>query len=168
MQERKYQGSYLTITEETIDNHLYERVQLRKGVHVIPMQENKVLLMREHRPHEKADRWKLVSGWCDKEGKTPLEHAIEEFSEEVGMKAEAWEEIYDTVLPNATINHNTHYFLCTGITPDENRLANPDNGEVLEYQWLTRQEILTLLYERKMWLDTGALLILLEFQKNNT
>jgi len=33
LSEIKYQDKYITVTEEYISNHVYERAQLRVGVH---------------------------------------------------------------------------------------------------------------------------------------
>lgn len=158
MQQTKYQGNYITVTEEVINNHIYERVRLRAGVHVIPVRDNKVLFMHEHRTHEHKPRWKLVSGWCDKDNTTPLLHAQEELAEELGMQAGYWEELYNTIAPGATVDPNTYYFLCRDISELDTKIINPDHGcEVLGYRWMNSHDVYTALNAGEMWMDDSAL-----------
>jgi len=152
MKEIRYQGKYITTNEEVIDSHTYERTELIPNVHVLPTRDNKILFMNEFRRHEKGSRWKLVSGWCDKDGVSPVDHAKEELAEEVNMQADHWEELFYANVPNATVNLNTHYFLCTDISDLEINVPNPDIGsEVLEYDWFDYDQIFELLNEQKMW-----------------
>jgi len=161
MKEIKYQGNYITVTEEEINGHIYERAQLREGVRVIPIQNNKVLLMSEFRPHEKDYRWKLVSGWCDKEKRSPLEHAQEELAEELGMQAENWKEFFNSILPNATLSPSTHYFLCENISELEEKVENPDVGaDINGHDWFSFDEIFHLINEGKMWPDDATMVVL--------
>ncbi|MCI5050689.1 MAG: NUDIX domain-containing protein [Candidatus Pacebacteria bacterium] len=169
MKEIKYQGNYLTLSEEVINNHVYERVSLRPGVHVMPVKNEKILLMHEYRPHEKKSRWKLVSGWVDKEHMSPLDHAKEELAEEVGMQAKNWSELYNTHFPNATINGNTYYFLCSEVSELEIKIENPDIGaEVHGYDWFDLDTIFHYLNEGKIWPDDSTLAMIwyLTNQKN--
>lgn len=166
MKEIKYQGKYLTITEEIINNHTYERVSLRPGVHVMPVDRNKILLMNEFRPHEKAARWKLVSGWVDKEHLSPLDHAKEELAEEVGMQAEEWQEVYNTIHPNGTVNANTYYFICKNITELEKKIENPDIGaKVHGYEWFDLDTIFEYLNAGKIWPDDSTLAMIWYLRK---
>jgi len=151
MKSIKYKGSYITTSEEEINGHIYERTELMSNVHVLPIRGNKILLMNEFRTHEKKSRWKLITGWCDKEGKSSLEHAQEELAEEVGMQAEHWEEIFYANVPHATVNLNTHYFVCTEISELEEKIDNPDTGEVLDYAWFDFNEIFNLIDQKKIW-----------------
>lgn len=153
MKEEKYKGKYITITEEIINNHVYERVAIREGVQVFPYRDEKILLIKEYRTHEKKARYKFVSGMCDKDGKSPLNHAKEELAEEAQMKAEYWEEIYNSQVPNATINPNVHFFVCTEISELEETIENPDSSEVLETRWCSLEDLFQLMNQKEIWLD---------------
>lgn len=170
MQHKKYVGKYITVTEEDINGHTYERATLRPGVHVIPIQDNKILFMNESRIHENGSRWKLVSGWCDKVDLSPLDHAKEELAEELGMQADNWEMIYDTNAPGATLNPHTYYFTCSNVTHIQEHIHNPDHGcEVLGHKWFGFQEILDAVAGGVMWMDDSALaaLVVLHNQQKN-
>jgi len=149
MEVIKYQGKYITATEEVIDGHTYERVRLREGVHLIPYREedNKILLMKEYRVHEGGARWKFVSGWIDKEGKDALQHAKEELAEELGLEAEYWKEIFSEKNRQATCSTGIHVFLCEHIHPLEQKPDNPDTGEVLDSKWFSLDELIQLIEE---------------------
>lgn len=169
MKEIVYQGKYISVSEERIDNHVYERASLRAGVNVIPVQNNKVLLIKESRGHEDIPRWKVVSGWCDKDDKNPLFHAQEELAEEANMVAQQWEEIYQAIVPNATINPNTRYFMCADVSELSYVHDNPDQHcEVLDKKWFSFDEIFELLNSKSAWLDHSMMVVLwvLYNQKN--
>lgn len=160
MKHIKYQGKYITTSEEEINGHVYERTELIPNVHVLPIRDSKILLMNEFRTHEKTSRWKLITGWAEKEGKTLVEHAQEELAEEVGMQAENWEEFFDGSAPNATVSLNTHYFICTDISELDEKVNNPDTSIVLEYDWFSYEEIFELINVGKMYPDESSMIAL--------
>lgn len=169
MKEIVYNGNYITTSEEIIDGHTYERAELIPNVHVLPIRDNKILLMKEFRAHEKGYRWKLVSGWCDKTGKSPLEHAQDELAEEVGMKAENWEELLYANVPNATVNLNTYYYICTDISKLQQPIENPDiHSTVLEYDWFSFDDIFRLINEKKMWPGASSMMAVWYLYKLNS
>ena len=162
MQEIKYKGNYITVTEENIGGHIFERVKLRKSVYVIPYREEdkKILLIFEERIHENKARWKLISGWVDKEHKTILEHAQEELAEEVGFEADLWKEIYNTDYNDKTISGSTYYFVCQKLKQLENPPRNPDSGEVLKYDWFSFDEIFQMVLEGTLLKDESIMVAL--------
>lgn len=164
MQEVKYKGNYITVTEENINGHVFERVKLRKGVHLIPYREedNKILLIYEERIHERSPRWKLVSGWVDKEHKSILEHAQEELAEEVGYAAKYWQEIYNSDRDDLTVSPSTYFFVCKYLTKLEHPPINPDSGGVLNYDWFSFDEIFHMLSENQIEKD-GSIMVALSF-----
>jgi 8-oxo-dGTP pyrophosphatase MutT (NUDIX family) len=162
MQETRYKGNYITVTEEIIHGHRYERVLLRPGIQVIPYREDgKILLMHESRTHETISRWKLVSGWVDKDGKTPLEHAIDELAEEVGYTATSWFHISKMDDKNFTISFQTDFFACTDLVKIPNPPNNPDEGcQVLDCGWFSFDEIFDLMADGRMLKDNTILVAL--------
>jgi len=168
MKNIRYEGKYITLSEEVIGTHTYERITLRAGVNVIPVKDKKVLLIKEKRTHEDEPRWKVVSGWCDKDEKTPLSHAQEELAEEANMQAEHWEEVYTTNIPNATINPNVHYFTCFGLSELSYIHENPDSCIILEKKWFSFDELFELINTKQTWMDHSLMVVLwvLYNQKN--
>ncbi len=151
MQEVKYQGNYITVTEEEINGHVFERIKLRKGVYVIPYREDgKILLIHEKRIHENGSRWKLISGWVDKKNKSILEHAQEELAEEIGYEASEWKEFYNSDFSDKTYSSSNYYFTCTHLSPLENPPQNPDSGAVLAHEWFSFEEIFDLIHKKKI------------------
>ncbi len=171
MEEIKYQGKYITVVEEEIDGHVYERARLREGVHVIPHDGNgNILLIREYRVHEKGERWKFVSGWMDKEGKDALTHAQEELAEEIGYRAEVWKEIFREKNRLGTCSFGIHVFLCEDLVPLEEKPENPDTGEVRELRWVDRRELVEILKKgdlKEAVPYLAALVFLLDWEEKN-
>lgn len=160
MKQVRYQGNYIAISEELINGHTYERTALMSNVHVMPIRDNKILLMNEFRTHEESARWKLITGWAEKPGKSLLEHAVEELAEEVGMQAGYWKEFFNSAAPNATVNLNTHYFVCKDIAKLKEKIPNPDSSEVLGYDWFSYDEIFALINAGKMWPGESSMIAL--------
>lgn len=168
MKQIIYQGKYITTSEEEINGHIYERTELIPNVHVLPIRDNKILLMNEFRTHEKSSRWKLVTGWAEKKGKTLLEHAQEELAEEVGMQAKSWKEFFDASVPHATVNLNTHYFVCTDISELAEKIDNPDVGCIVnKYDWFTFGQIFELINNGKMFPDESSMIALWYLYSHN-
>ena len=160
MKKNVYKGRYISVSEERINNHVYERVQLRPGVQVIPVEGETVLLIKEKRTHEDTHRWKLVSGWRDKEDKTALEHAQEELAEEANMKAKHWEELEGSALESATFNPNTTYFLCHEVSELPYEHENPDSCIVYDKRWFSFEEVFELVSTKEAWCDDTILVAL--------
>ena len=160
MKQIKYKGKYIETSEEKIHTHTYERTALIPNVHVLPIRDNKILLINEFKTHEKKARWKLVTGWAEKTNKNLLEHAQEELAEEVGMKADLWKEFFNADTPNGTVNLNTHYFVCRNISILDHKIENPDTGEVLGFEWFTYEDIWMMINEGLMYPEQSTLVAL--------
>ena len=162
MQHIRYTGNYITVTEETIHNHVFERVVLRPGVQVIPYRDDgKILLMHESRLHETTSRWKLVAGWIDKDGTTPLQHAIDELAEEVGYTATSWTHLLKMDDTNFTVSYQTDFFVCTDLVKIPNPPNNPDEGcQVFGCEWFSFDEIFDLMTEGRILKDNTILVAL--------
>ncbi|GEM_PF-1726561 len=160
-----YKGKYLQVSEELINGHIFERVVLRSGVHILPIEEAKVLLIHEERPHEKQARWKLISGWVDKKGKTILEHAQEELAEEIAHQAKIWEEIKIPSNEGATVCQNIHYFIARGLRKMSHPPENPDSGKILSYRWFSQEDLKKGIMEGRIYPSRGVLLAYLYLDK---
>lgn len=129
MEETKYSGKFIRVTEELIDNAVWERVYLKDGVMVFPLTEdNRIYMIEERRPHEKNPiRFKFVTGLMD-EGEDPLETANREMQEEIGLKAESL-----TILmhrqSSGTINNNFYQVIAKSLIPS--KIPNPDGEETI-------------------------------------
>ncbi len=161
MKKTTYQGKYIEVSEERYDDgHVYERASLRPGIRVFPIQNGKLLTIKEYRRHEGVVRWKFVGGWVDKEALTDLEIAKEELEEEVGMSAEKWEEFYHSDTPHATVNSATRFFIARGIQSIDAPKTNPDHDEIQETKWISLDELWELIDQKEMWWDRDAIVAL--------
>ncbi len=156
MIEKKYQGNYITVTKEVIDGHIFECMSLRAGVQVIPLRGQKILLINESRVHEHGCRCNIVSSWCDKQGRTTLDHATEKLAEEAGLAAADWEEIYNNNHPGAILNARTTFFVCRNVSELSLKLVKPDHGcEVLEQKWFTLDDVFQGIHGGLIWPDNA-------------
>jgi 8-oxo-dGTP pyrophosphatase MutT (NUDIX family) len=161
-----HQGKYLTLSTENIQNHLYERATLRPGVKIIAIHQDKFLLIKEYRLHEKKSCLKLVSGWQDKDNKTSLEIAQEELQEEAGYQADNWKLFHRHQTPNNTIEEKVDYFIATNLHR-LSRHSNPDNDTVEEVLFLSKEELLQKIDTKQILWDTDTAVLLIYLWQNN-
>lgn len=130
MEETKYQGKFIKVTEEVIDNNTWERVYLADGVQVFPItHDRKIYMIEERRPHEtKAIRLKFVTGLMDKPGEDPLETANREMQEEIGIKANNLIVINQNQF-SGTINNTFYQVVATDLYAD--KIPNPDGEDTI-------------------------------------
>lgn len=131
MEEIKYLGNYIKVTEELIEGRNWERVYLSDGVMVYPItNEGKILLIKEHRPHETPSiRLKFVTGLMDKANEDPLATADREMQEEIGFTAESFEILLERK-STGTVNNNFYQVIATGLSPK--KIPNPDGEDSIE------------------------------------
>ncbi len=155
-----YTGKYITITEQEMGDHTYERMVLRPGVCVIPAKDKEILLIKEFRAHEKGARWKAVSGWMDKEGLDDITTAKEELAEEIGMASDKWEKLPHFDIVDKTINMTTSYFIAFDPYILENPPKNPDHDEIEQLRWVSLHAFEIMLENGEIMWDRDALYIL--------
>jgi ADP-ribose pyrophosphatase len=130
MEEIKYQGKFIKVTEEVIGNNTWERAYLADGVQVFPLTDDKkIYMIEERRPHEtRAIRLKFVTGLMDKPDEDPLDTANREMQEEIGIKAKNLLVINHTQF-SGTINNKFYQVLATGLSAD--KIPNPDGEDTI-------------------------------------
>lgn len=130
MEKEVYKGQIIRVTEEKIDNIVWERAYLPDGVIIFPItDEGKIILIKEKRPHENPPvRIKPVSGILEHDKGTPEENAQREMQEEIGLKASELELLW-SMKGSGTITHNQYFFIGRGLVPS--KLPNPDGEEVI-------------------------------------
>ncbi len=159
-----YTGNYLKLSEENINNHIYERVMIRNGVRVIPIKDNKILFIKEYKPHENKSSIKLISGWMDKEQKSPLLTAKEELIEEVSMQADKWNLFYKYDSTNSTVEETVFYFTAKKITTLEKQ-DNPDNDIVEEIIFLSEKDFVRKLEKKEIQWGKDIAVLFMLFRK---
>jgi ADP-ribose pyrophosphatase YjhB (NUDIX family) len=166
MRKNVFEGKYLTASTENVDGHIYERVSMLSGVRVIPVEDDKILFIREYRKHEKQSRLKLIGGWVDKEEKNSEEIAKEELREEVSMSAKKWELFYTYNTPNQTIEERVDYFVAKELTK-LSKQYNPDGDVVEDVVFLTQKQVKEKLINREILWDKDMVVVLLLFDQIN-
>lgn len=157
MEEIKYQGQYIKVTEEKIDSNIWERVYMKDGVQVFPItDEGKIIMIEEKRPHEKnPTRLKFVTGLMDKPGEDPLVTANREMQEEIGFKANKLEILIHREA-SGTINNNFYQVVARDL--EVSKIPNPDGEDtIVSIKEFSIDEILDLLEKEKLPWSMGAL-----------
>ncbi|MGE3608735.1 MAG: NUDIX hydrolase [Bacteriovoracaceae bacterium] len=130
MENEVYKGKFLRVTEELMDNIVWERVYLPPGVIIYPITpEGKIIYIKELRPHETPNtRIKPVSGIYEPDKGSPSENALRELQEEIGFAADHLENFL-TIKTTGTTNSDQYFFLATGLRPS--KLPNPDGEDII-------------------------------------
>lgn len=167
MQKEVYKGQIIRVTEEEMNNAIWERCFVPDGVIVFPItDEGKIVLIEEVRPHETPNiRLKPVSGILEPDLGTPLENAQREMQEEVGYRAEKLTPLL-TINSSGTINSSQYFFVAENLVKD--KLPNPDGEDIiLAIKEFTPNELEALVWDEKLkWsVSTLGILKLLKFLK---
>ena len=88
--------------------------------------------------------------------------------EEVGYKAQHWQEIYNNDRNDLTCSLSKYYFTCDGLEKLENPPENPDSGEVLAYDWFSFDDIFHMINDGKILQDDSILVALSFLYENNS
>jgi ADP-ribose pyrophosphatase len=149
VEEIKYNGKFIKVSEKKIDQYTWEKVYLPDSLVVIPLTENnEIIFIVELRPHETPNkRLKLVTGHIEK-GESPLETANRELQEEAGYKSYNLSEIM-VHRSTGTITSNFYYFFARDL--EESKIANPDGEHtILEVKKFKLEEVKAMLKSGEM------------------
>ena len=150
MEKEVYKGQIVRVTEEEINNTVWERVYTPDGVIIFPITDDgKIILIEEKRPHENPKvRIKAVSGILEHDKGSPLENAQREMQEEIGFKATEMIPLM-TMKGSGTINSTQYFFIAKGLIPS--KLPNPDGEDtILGMKAYEPQELIDLLMKDQM------------------
>lgn len=155
MENIKYQGRYIKVTEEVIDNNNWERCYLRDGVIIFAVDnDNKFIMIQEKRPHESEKiRLRFVAGHIETEYSI-LENANKELREEIGLRANKLEMFFQ-LKSSGTINNTVSFVLAKDLVPDP--LPNPDGDVVISIEKFTYDEIMDMILEDKIRWSTAVM-----------
>ncbi len=125
-----YQGQYIQVKEQKINETIWEKVYLRGGISVYPFFDPEtILLVKEFRPHEKPSlRLKPVTGIFEEEYDV-FQNANREMQEEIGFKAKEMEIILHTK-SSGTVN-NFQYFI-KAWDLEISKIPNPDGEDTIQ------------------------------------
>lgn len=155
MEKIMYQGRFMKVTEELIDENNWERCYLRDGVIVYAIDEdNRFIMIQEKRPHElEKVRLRFVAGHIE-DGLSVIENANKELREEVGLSANNIELFFE-LKTSGTINNTVSFVIAKGLSKDP--LPNPDGDVVISIERFTKEQILEMLLTDKIKWSTAAM-----------
>jgi ADP-ribose pyrophosphatase len=104
------------------------------AVVMVPVEDDRVLLVRQPREAVEEMTLELPAGKLDHPGEDPLECARRELAEEVGRAAADWRDLGGFYTAPAILTEFIHCFLATGLSPVEAVGADEDEAiEVVEW-----------------------------------
>ncbi len=129
MENTKYSGKFIKVTEQEIDGAIWERVYLKDGVIIFPITDDgKVIMIEEKRPHEKNPiRLKFVTGQIDNDD-DPILTANRELQEEIGKKAKTIEILLKKET-TGTVNSKLYQLIALNLI--DSKLPNPDGEDTI-------------------------------------
>lgn len=149
MENFKYSGKFIQVSEVNIDNQIWEKAYLPSGVILFPFNnDGKLMVIREKRPHEEnKSRLKFVSGHLE-DTENVLETANRELQEEVGFKSLNLQ-IFHEHHSSGTINNSLYFVLAKNLVPS--KLPNPDGEEtIMEVLYYELSEVKEMLLNGKI------------------
>ncbi len=155
MEEIKYQGKYMKVTEEVIEGINWERCYLRDGVIIYAVDEDgKFILIREKRPHESEYiRLRFPAGHLE-EGLSIIENANKELREEIGLRAKKMEMFFQ-LKSSGTVNNTVSFVLAEELVLDP--LLNPDGDVIVSIERFTYDELMSKILNDELRWSTAVL-----------
>lgn len=120
---------------------------------VMPVEGDRVLLVRQFRLPAGKELWELPAGRID-EGETPLQAAQRELAEETGYTAETWELLSAYYPTPGFVEEKMNLYLATDL---HQGVATPMDDERIETRWFGREEVNRLIEAGEM--EDGKTLI---------
>ncbi len=120
---------------------------------MMPVEENRVLLVRQFRLPADKELWELPAGKVD-EGEDLLEAARRELKEETGYAAKNWRTLVSFFPTPGYVEERMTLFLATELTAGE---AAPMDDERIETRWFGRDELRKMVYSGEI--EDGKTLI---------
>lgn len=134
-EEEPYAGGQFSVRVGRFRHEDGEEVQ-REYVHrvaaaaIVAYDAEHVWLVRQPREAIGQYTLELPAGKLDVEGESALQTAQRELGEEIGMRAEDWQEVQAYYSSSGYSDELVHVFAATGLHPDDG--AAPDPGERIE------------------------------------
>ena len=108
------------------------------AVVILPMDGNRLYLVRQYRHAIRKSILEFPAGTLDKHGEVPLECAKRELAEEVGQRANDWTEIGISYPTPGFCTEIQHFFVAANLTPHKEAL---DEDELIEVEMLSLTEV---------------------------
>lgn len=123
-----YRGRVVTLEVRELEGRVREVVRHRGSVSILPVDGDRVFLIRQYRYPLDDYIWEVPAGTLE-EGESPEECALRELEEETGLRAGRLEKMFEAYLIPGYGTEKMHFFLATDLTPGE---MHPEPSERIE------------------------------------
>ncbi len=123
-----YRGRVVTLEVREVDGRIREVVGHRGSVSILPVDGDRVFLIRQYRYPLDDYIWEIPAGTLE-EGESPEECAIRELEEETGLKAGKIEKMFEAYLVPGYGTEKMHFFLATELSRGK---MHPEPSERIE------------------------------------
>ena len=138
--------------------HLREIVEHRESVAILPILENKILLIKQFRKAIEKEIWEAPAGRVER-GEDILECAIRELKEETGWKARNWEKVGEYLPSPGYSTEKIHLFFAF---LEEKEEPSPEEDEFIEGKFFSPTKIKKMIKENEIT-DGKTLALLCHF-----
>jgi 8-oxo-dGTP pyrophosphatase MutT (NUDIX family) len=158
----KYQNSFINVREDQVlqpdgQPGMYATVKMKPAVAILPIDSNGVVyLIRQFRYALGKESLEVVCGAVE-EDEPRLEAAQREVQEELGIKAEEWNELGVFDLDTSIVHCPVHLFLAKQLTFTE---ANQEGTETIKTVRISFDEAVQMVMDNKITHAPSCLLIL--------
>jgi 8-oxo-dGTP pyrophosphatase MutT (NUDIX family) len=134
--ETLYEGKFLTLERRTYRHEDGEEAEREIVVHpgavgVVVLDGDTLWLVRQPREAVGApDLLEIPAGKLDEAGESPLETAKRELAEEIGKRAEHWEDLGSFYTSPGFASEEVHLYLATGISDADSRPDVEENERI--------------------------------------
>ncbi len=128
-----YRGRVVTLEVRDVDGRIREVVRHPGSVSLLPVDGDRVFLIRQYRYPLDDYIWEIPAGTLE-EGESPEECAARELEEETGLKAGRLERMFEAYLVPGYGTEKMHFFLATDLTRGE---MHPEPSERIEVHELS-------------------------------
>lgn len=141
-----YEGRILNLRVNTVElpNQKYSKREIvdhGKAVALIPIKEDKIIFVRQHRIAVGKILLELPAGLVEA-NEEPRETALREMQEEIGYTSENMEYLFDSLSSPGFTNEKTSFFLAKDLIEKK---GTPDEDEFLDVVEYTVEEALTMI-----------------------
>ncbi len=141
-----YRGRVVTLEVRELEGRVREVVRHRGSVSILPVDGDRVFLIRQYRYPLDDYIWEVPAGTLE-EGESPEECALRELEEETGLRAGRLKKMFEAYLIPGYGTEKMHFFLATDLTPGE---MHPEPSERIEVHEIPVDEAMDMIWSNEI------------------